>query len=132
MRGRVTPLPNRVSRNVETSIDRRHLNRRERLDPAVAAALGLVLLPDQRSDDRRRQLRRRGDAISVTEMLSSHDAAAVKTFTLAGSGERKSALYDCGCVVVDPVAPSRSLQVLECPTHAALQAKLRRRQTDRH
>ena len=113
-------------------MDRRHLSRRERPEPAVAAALGLVLLPDQRSNDRRRQLRRRGDANSVSAMLSAHDASIVKTFTLAGSRARKSALYDCGCVVVDPIATTGSLQVLECPTHAALQAKLRRRQTDRH
>ena len=113
-------------------MDRRHLNRRERPDPAVAAALGLVLLPDQRSNDRRHQLRRRGDARSVTDMMSAHDASVVKTFTLAGSRTRKSALYDCGCVVVDSIAATGPLQVLECPTHAALQAKLRRRQTDRH
>jgi hypothetical protein len=36
------PLHNRVNWNVEFSMDRRHLNRRERPDPAVAAALGLV------------------------------------------------------------------------------------------
>jgi hypothetical protein len=122
---------NRVSRNVEFSIDRRSLNRRELPEPAVAAALGLVLSPDQRSDDRRRQLRRRGDANSVNDMVSAHDASLVKTFTLAGSRTRKSALYDCGCVVVDPIAATGSLQVLECPAHAALQAKLRRRRTDR-
>jgi hypothetical protein len=65
-------------------------------------------------------------------MISTHDASVVKTFTLAGSRTRKSALYECGCVVVDPIATTGALQVLECPTHAALQAKLRRRQTDRH
>ena len=112
-------------------MDRRSLNRRDLPDPAVAAALGLVLSPEQRSNDRRQQQRRRGDACSVSEMLDSHDDSVVKTFTLKGSGDRKSALYDCGCVVVDN-ARAGGLQVLECPTHAALQSKLRRRQSDRH
>jgi hypothetical protein len=34
-------------------------------------------------------------------------------------------------VAVDSAAASAPLQLLECPTHAALHAKLRRRQTDR-
>lgn len=79
--------------------------------------------------------RRRGDAHSVAETLESvPDGATVKTFSLGGgANERKSAMYSCGCVAVDPVAStSGRLQVLHCPTHAALQAKLRRRQTDRH
>jgi hypothetical protein len=110
------------------------MNRRNDPDPAVAAALGLVILTDQRAEDRRAQRRRRGDASSVNQIVSSlPEDAGVKTFTLnGGNRERKSALYACGCVVVDPVAQTGSLQVLECPTHAALQAKLRRRQTDRH
>src|ERR1700761_2728534 len=113
-------------------MDRRSMNRRDLPDPAVAAALGLVLSPEQRSNDRRQQQRRRGDACSVSDMLDSHDDSVVKTFTIKGTGARKSTLYDCGCVVVDPVASEDGLQVLECPTHAALQSKLRRRQTDRH
>jgi hypothetical protein len=114
-------------------LDRRSLTRRGDPDPAVAAALDLVLPPDQRASDRRRQCRRRGDAASVTQMLDSmQDEAAVKAFALCGSSARRSAIYDCGCVVVDPIANRGQLQVLECPTHAALQAKLRRRQTDRH
>jgi hypothetical protein len=58
--------------------------------------------------------------------------AVAKTFALCGSSARRSAIYDCGCVVVDPIASTGRLHVLECPTHAALQGKLRRRQTDRH
>jgi hypothetical protein len=79
--------------------------------------------------------RRRGDAYSVAETLESvPDGAIVKTFSLGGgASERKSAVYSCGCIAVDPVAAtSARLHVLHCPTHAALQAKLRRRQTDRH
>ncbi len=77
--------------------------------------------------------RRRADAHSVAETLSNvPDGAVVKTFTLGGAGERRSALYSCGCVAVDPPAASARLQLLECPTHAALHAKLRRRQTDRN
>jgi hypothetical protein len=78
--------------------------------------------------------RRRGDAHSVAEMLESMpDVAIVKTFSVGGASERKSAVYSCGCIAVDPVAAtSGRLYVLHCPTHAALQAKLRRRQTDRH
>jgi hypothetical protein len=119
---------------VEHSVDRRHLSRRNDPEPAVGAALGLVLLPDQRSDDRRQHLRRRGDAASVEQMLAvaQSEDGVVKTFALGGSHSRKSALYNCGCVVVDPVKTTGQLQLLECPTHAALQAKLRRRQTDRH
>jgi hypothetical protein len=56
----------------------------------------------------------------------------VKTFSLGGSRARKSAVYSCGCVAVDPKVSTARLQLLQCPTHAALQAKLRRRQTDRH
>jgi len=108
-------------------------NRRTDPTPAVSAALGLVILSDQRENDRRNKARRRGDAESVEHMLAAlSDDAEVKAFSLGGSRHRKSALYPCGCVVVDPVATAGSLQLLECPTHAALQAKLRRRQSDRH
>jgi hypothetical protein len=76
--------------------------------------------------------RRRADAHSVTETLSNVPAGAVvKTFTLGGARERKSAMYSCGCLAVDPPAETAHLQLLECPTHAALHAKLRRRQSDR-
>jgi hypothetical protein len=68
--------------------------------------------------------RRRADARSVSET-----GDVVKTFTLGGKHE--SAVYGCGCVAVDSAAASAPLQLLECPTHAALHAKLRRRQTDR-
>jgi hypothetical protein len=106
------------------------MDRRNLPDPAVGAALGLVLSSDPRANDRRHLARRRGDAASVTELVSNR-TRDVKTFTVAGSRARKSALYECGCIVVDPVASTGSLQVLECPTHAALQAQLRRRQSDR-
>ncbi len=77
--------------------------------------------------------RRRSDAHSVAETLSVSPAdAIIKTFTMAGAGARKSALYRCGCVAVDPVESADRLQLLECPTHAALQAKLRRRRSDHH
>jgi len=72
------------------------------------------------------------DAHSVTETLANvPDGAVVKTFTLRGPSERKSAVYACGCVAVDPLAATSHLDLLECPTHAALHAKLRRRQSDR-
>ena len=79
------------------------------------------------------QLKRRlADAHSVAETLANVPKGAdVKMFTLRGSSERKSAVYSCGCVAVDPLATTSPLQLLECPTHAALHAKLRRRQTDR-
>lgn len=74
--------------------------------------------------------RRRVDKHSIAETLASApEGAIVKTFTLAG--KRTSAVYSCGCVAVDPSVSTAQLQLLECPTHAALQAKLRRRQTDR-
>jgi len=74
--------------------------------------------------------RRRVDAHSIAETLATvPEGAIVKTFTLGGS--RASAVYSCGCVAVDPSVSTEHLQLLECPTHAALQAKLRRRQTDR-
>jgi hypothetical protein len=109
------------------------LNRRRATDPAGAAAPGSAISPDHHSTERRQLLRRRGDARSVAEMLDrTPSAAVVKTFLLGGSHARRSALYDCGCLIVDPATPDGALQVLECPTHAGLQAKLRRRQTDRH
>jgi hypothetical protein len=73
--------------------------------------------------------RRRVDAHSVAETLSSAAEAAVKTFRLGGT--RTSAVYSCGCVAVEPESATSQLQLLECPTHAALHEKLRRRQTDR-
>jgi hypothetical protein len=77
--------------------------------------------------------RRRADAHSVAETLAGEsDGALVKTFTLGGTHERQSAVYSCGCVAVDPLASTAQVQLLQCPTHAELQAKLRRRQTDRH
>jgi hypothetical protein len=77
--------------------------------------------------------RRRGDARSVAETLANvPEGAIVRTFTVGGTSERMSAVYDCGCVAVDPLGSSAQVQLLECPTHGALQAKLRRRQTDRH
>jgi hypothetical protein len=83
--------------------------------------------------ERRRFLRRRSDARTVEETIRNAPAdAIVKTFTLGGSGARRSALYRCGCVAVDPGMADANLQLLECPTHAALQAKLRRRRTDHH
>jgi hypothetical protein len=76
--------------------------------------------------------RRRVDAHTIAETLESvPEGAIVKTFSL-GTGERKSAVYSCGCVAVDPASSSAHLQLLQCPTHAELQAKLRRRQSDRH
>jgi hypothetical protein len=114
-------------------VDRRILDRRNELAPAVGAALGLVIPTDQRANDRRFQLRRRGDANSVDHMLAAaRDLDVVKTFSLGGSERRKSALYTCGCVVVDPISSVGQLQLLECPTHAALRSKLRRRRTDRY
>jgi hypothetical protein len=76
--------------------------------------------------------RRRADAHSVAEALSNApDGAVVKTFSFGGRRARRSAMYSCGCVAVDPLAATAHMQLLECPTHAALHAKLRRRQTDR-
>jgi hypothetical protein len=76
--------------------------------------------------------RRRADAHSVNEALANEpEGAVVKTFAAGGARERQSAVYSCGCVAVDPPATTAHLQLLECPTHAALHAKLRRRQTDR-
>jgi len=76
--------------------------------------------------------RRRVDAHSVAETVANApEGAVVKTSTLGGASARKSAVYSCGCVAVDPLAVTSHLQLLECPTHAALHAKLRRRQTDR-
>jgi len=76
--------------------------------------------------------RRRADAHSVAETLENvPEGALTKTFSLGGAHERRSVVYSCGCVAVDPLATSATVQLLECPTHAALSAKLRRRQTDR-
>ena len=90
--------------------------------------------PDKAAGDERRQFkRRRGDAYSVAETIASApEGSIVKTFSLGGQRGRKSAVFSCGCVAVDPAASTAHLQLLQCPTHAALQAKLRRRQTDRH
>jgi hypothetical protein len=90
--------------------------------------------PDQTvGTERRQHNRRRGDAYSVLEtIVDTHDGSIVKTFTLGGARQRMSAVYSCGCVAVDPKTSTARLQLLACPTHAALQAKLRRRQTDRH
>lgn len=77
--------------------------------------------------------RRRGDARSVAETLENvPDGAIVRTFRLGGTGNRLSAVYGCGCVALDSPGASDQVQLLECPTHGALQAKLRRRQADRH
>jgi hypothetical protein len=116
-------------------MNRRAEERRTEPDQAVGAALGLVVTPDSdpRAEDRRQHNRRRGDAHSVAETLAGlHDGSIIKTFSLGGTRERKSAVYSCGCVAVDPKAATARLQLLQCPTHAELQAKLRRRQTDRH
>jgi hypothetical protein len=81
--------------------------------------------------NRRQFARRRSDAHSVAETLSATQPDAIlKTFTLGAA--RKSALYRCGCVAVDPALSDDRLQLLECPTHAALHAKLRRRRSDHH
>jgi hypothetical protein len=73
--------------------------------------------------------RRRADAHSVAETVASApEGAVVKTFTRGG---RDSIVYGCGCVAVDPAAAASPLQLLECPTHAVLHEKLRRRQSDR-
>jgi hypothetical protein len=109
------------------------VSRRNDPDQNVGIALGLAVSPDQRATDRRLQLRRRGDATSVADVISAkREDDAIKSFALGSSRQRKSALYSCGCVIVDPPTAEGHLQLLECPTHAALQAKLRRRQTDRH
>jgi hypothetical protein len=116
-------------------MNRRAEERRSEPDQAVGAALGLVVTPegDPRADERRQHNRRRGDAHSVAETLAgAQGGSIVKTFSLGGSRARKSAVYSCGCVAVDPKVSTARLQLLQCPTHAALQAKLRRRQTDRH
>jgi hypothetical protein len=116
-------------------MNRRAEERRTEPDQAVGATLGLVVAAeeDPREDERRQHNRRRGDAHSVSETIAgTQDGSIVKTFSLGGARERQSAVYSCGCVAVDPKATTARLQLLQCPTHAALQAKLRRRQTDRH
>jgi hypothetical protein len=110
---------------VEQTMNRRIAERRNERALVVEFALGDL---DPRSGERRRYNRRRGDARSVTETLVSDSATVM--FSL-GARERKSAVYGCGCVAVDPLTPMGSVQLLQCQTHAALQAKLRRRQTDR-
>jgi hypothetical protein len=117
---------------VNTHLNRRTSDRRREPELAVGVALGLVLNEDPRATDRRQHSRRRGDARTVDETLANVPDAIVKTFIVGGMLERKSAVFNCGCVAVDPTAPTASLQLLQCPTHAALQAKLRRRRTDRH
>jgi hypothetical protein len=100
------------------------MNRREERasEPQVAAF-----------DERRGHNRRRGDAHSVAETLANvPEETIARTFTLGGSSERHSVLYNCGCVAVDPDVRAVRVQLLECPTHAALSGKLRRRQTDRY
>ena len=74
--------------------------------------------------------RRRADARTVAETLENVPEGT-RTFTLGGTAARRSVVYDCGCVAVDPAGDGGNVQVLECSTHAALQAKLRRRQSDR-
>lgn len=74
------------------------------------------------------QKRRRADAHTVAETLENVPEGA-RTGRLGGA--RNSVVYECGCVAVDPAGATANVQLLECPTHAALQAKLRRRQTDR-
>ena len=76
------------------------------------------------------QKRRRADAHTVAETLENVPEGT-RTFRLGGSSARNSVVYECGCVAVDPAGAAAKVQLLECPTHAALQAKLRRRQTDR-
>ena len=112
---------------VEQQMNRRAEERRR--DPALVVEFVLGDL-DPRSTDRRQRNRRRGDARSVAETLGGSDDTTI-TFTLGAARERKSAVYSCGCVAVDPTTPTGSVHLLQCPTHAALQAKLRRRQTDR-
>jgi hypothetical protein len=74
--------------------------------------------------------RRRADAHSVAETLATvPEGSAVQRFTLGG--KRESLMYSCGCVAVDPRDAGEHLKLLECPTHAALSGKLRRRQSDR-
>ncbi|GEM_PF-3312693 len=114
---------------VEQNRNRRAEERRR--DPTLVVELALGDL-DPRSGDRRQYNRRRDDARSVTETLNGAADGATMMFSLGAARERKSAVYSCGCVAVDPATPAGSVQLLQCPTHAALQAKLRRRQTDRH
>jgi len=113
-------------------MNRRARDRRTEPNQAVGVALGLVLLEDQRAGDRRRYPRRRVDAHSVAETLGSAHDCIVKTHLLGSERERKSAVFSCGCVAVEPASSGGQLQLLQCPTHAELQAKLRRRKTDRH
>jgi hypothetical protein len=109
-------------------MNRRTEERRRDHTLVVQLALGDL---DPRSGDRRQYNRRRGDARSVTETLAGASDGGAVLFSLGAARERKSAVYSCGCVAVDPVTPTGSVHLLQCPTHAALQAKLRRRQTDR-
>lgn len=60
--------------------------------------------------------RRRTDAESTAEPVS-----------VRGTNDRRTAVYACGCIAVE----HDGVQLLECPTHAALQSKLRRRASDR-
>jgi hypothetical protein len=117
-----------VANTVEQYMNRRGEERRRDHTLVVQLALGDL---DPRSGDRRQYNRRRGDARSVTETLAGAGDGGTVMFSLGAARERKSAVYSCGCVAVDPATPTGSVHLLECPTHAALRAKLRRRQTDR-
>jgi len=113
---------------VEQQPNRRAEDRRT--DPIHVVELAPSDL-DPRDGDRRQHNRRRGDARSVLETLGGETDGTTVTFTLGATRERQSAVYSCGCVAVDPTTPAGSVSLLQCPTHAALQSKLRRRQTDR-
>ncbi len=113
---------------VEQQMNRRAEERRLDSTLVVNFALGEN---DPRGGDRRKYNRRRGDARSVTETLGGSTDDATITFSLGAARERKSAVYSCGCVAVDPSTPAGSVHLLQCPTHAELQSKLRRRYSDR-
>lgn len=117
-----------------TTSDRRATERRA-LAPSSTISLGAAL-PQERRDrrDRREQPRRRSDLRTIAHYARRIDAGQTRLEVIVDGtdGLRLVAMFQCGCVAVEPVGSgTTSLKLETCAAHADPVVMLERRRGSR-
>lgn len=105
-----------------TPFDRRASDRRSTPAPSTAA-LGAFLAQERREpDDRRRTPRRRADMHTIAHFAHAIKAGETRLEVIVDGGAdgmRLVAMFQCGCVAIEPVgAGTRELRTEPCPAHS--------------
>lgn len=117
------------------ALDRRVDQDRRGLRAANAVALGAALSSERRErTDRRGRPRRRADARDIADYAYSIAAGETRLEVIVDGSEglRLVAMFECGCVAVEPVgAGATRLTVETCAAHKAQPVANERRRGER-